>query len=641
MLRALFALVLLCSAPLAAAGENERLARILHLLDYMAVDYPGTVAEGRVTNEGEYAEMVEFSQRAGELIAALPPRQAQARLQARARHVARLIRERAAPDQVVAALADLRQALLRAYPVRLAPRRTPDLERGARLYARQCASCHGLQGRGDGPAAAGLDPAPIDFHDAGRAGARSLLGLYNAITLGVEGTAMRGYAELSDTERWNLAFYVGAMAFPPPAEDAARELLADPALAPLRSLEQLVQLTPDEAGRRFGDGGRALMAWLRHHPQDAARADQADHVATALKLLEASREAYAAGDARTAYQLALRAYLEGFELAEPALRSLDADLLRETEAAMLRHRKLIHDGADAAQVEAARAEAVAALKRVRQTLGEGALSPAAAFVAAAVILLREGLEAILLLAAIATVLIRADRRDALRYLHMGWIAALALGGVTWWISSYVVEISGAGRELTEGLTALAATAVLLYVGFWLHSKTHTQRWQAYVREKIHAALHGRALWLLAGVAFLAVYREAFETVLFYQALWLQLEPGAENAVWSGIGAAAAGLAVLAWVILRSSMRLPLKLFFNVNSFIMLLLAFAFAGHGVAALQEAGMLPADPVRFFRFELLGIYPTLQTLLAQAGVVAFIAAMFAWEQRRNARLQVAGGK
>ncbi len=638
MLRALMALVLLCSASLAAAGETEQLARVLHLLDYMAVDYPGTVAGGRVTNEGEYAEMVEFSQRAGDLIAALPPHQAQARLQARARRVARLVQERAAPEAVVAALADLRQALLRAYPVRLAPRRTPDLERGARLYAQQCAACHGPEGRGDGPAAAGMDPPPIDFHDRERAGARSLLGLYNAITLGVEGTAMRGYGELSDARRWDLAFYVGAMAFPPPAPEAARPLLADPALAPLRSPEQLVQLTPGEAGRRFGDGGRVLMAWLRHHPEDAVRADQADHVATALKLLETSREAYAAGDARAAYQLALRAYLEGFELAEPALRSLDAGLLRETEAAMLRHRKLIRDGAGADQVEAARAQAVAALERVRQTLGEGALSPAAAFVAAAVILLREGLEAILLLAAIATVLIRAGRRDALRYLHAGWIAALALGGITWGVSSYVVQISGAGRELTEGLTALAATAVLLYVGFWLHNKTHAQRWQAYVRDKIHAALHGRALWLLAGAAFLAVYREAFETVLFYQALWLQLEPGAEDAVWSGIGAAAAALGILAWVILRSSMRLPLKLFFNVNSFIMLLLAFAFAGHGVAALQEAGMLPADPVRFFRFELLGIYPTLETLLAQAGVVALIAAMFAWERYQDRRMAVA---
>src|SRR5690606_14970065 len=125
------------------------------------------------------------------------------------------------------------------------------------------------------------------------------------------------------------------------------------------------------------------------------------------------------------------------------------------------------------------------------------------------ILLREGLEAILVVAAILAFLVKAGRRDAVRWVHAGWIAALALGFATWFAASYLLQISGASRELTEGLTALAAAAVLLSVGYWLHGKAYAQSWQRYIREKLSGALSGGTLAALAAVSFLAVYREVF------------------------------------------------------------------------------------------------------------------------------------
>ena len=205
------------------------------------------------------------------------------------------------------------------------------------------------------------------------------------------------------------------------------------------------------------------------------------------------------------------------------------------------------------------------------------------------ILLREGLEAVLVVAAILALLVRAGRRDALPAVHAGWIVALLLGAITWAVASYVVTISGATREVTEGVTALVATVVLIWVGFWMHDKSHAARWAAYLRSRLQGALGRRAAWGLAAVSFIAVYREVFETVLFYEALWLQTAPGARHALMGGLAAAAVALVLLSWLIVRGSLRLPLGIFFGATSIVLAALAVVLAGKGIKALQEAAIL----------------------------------------------------
>jgi len=187
-----------------------------------------------------------------------------------------------------------------------------------------------------------------------------------------------------------------------------------------------------------------------------------------------------------------------------------------------------------AEVHAAGEEVLALLQTARDSRTGESLSPWVAFVSALVILLREGLEAILVLGAMAAFLNKTGRRDGLPWLHGGWIAALGVGVLTWVVSNYVIAISGATREITEGITALIAAAVLFYVGFWMHSKLNAKRWQAFLQESMQRALNRRGLWALSGIAFIAVYREVFETVLFFQALWAEVSvPAAESAVLGG------------------------------------------------------------------------------------------------------------
>ena len=258
---------------------------------------------------------------------------------------------------------------------------------------------------------------------------------------------------------------------------------------------------------------------------------------------------------------------------------------------MLRYRQAIATAASR-DVAIRYDQARQALLMAKTTLENRRLTPAMGFVSSFVILLREGAEALLLLAAMLAILIKTGRRDALPYFHLGWLSALALGALTWLASAKVVELSGAERELTEAVTALAAGAMLLYVGLWMHSRTRADRWRSFVHGRAHGALSGRTLWTLALAAFVAVYREVFETVLFYQALWLQLAPSGTTApLWWGMAAATVALALLGWALFRGSLRLPLKLFFNVNAAVLLAMALYFLWTGLTELQNLGALPA--------------------------------------------------
>lgn len=592
---------------------------LLQLIDYVGVDYPEAVQGGAVVNADEYAEMEEFSARIKSEIEALPQTQpGRADLAAAATELGGVIAAKGEPSAVMTLTQSMREQLLAGGGIALVPERLPDLQAAAKLYQTHCALCHGVEGRGDGPAAATLEPAPTDFHDRERASQRSLFGLFNTITLGVEGTGMTAFPHLSDAERWSLAFYVGGLH----ADTAA---LADAAAGwqqqPL-TLREAATLAPAELAAKRADGAE-LGLWLRHHPE-ALFAGRQDPLTVAEQKLGESLAAFRGGDRKGALDLAVVAYLEGFELSEAALSNISPTLMRGAESAMMAYRHVLAGTAPAAEVESAYQQALAKLAESREALGGESLSAGVAFTSSLVILLREGLEAILVLAAMAAVLIKTGNRAAMRYVHAGWIVALLLGGATWAVSSYVITISGAAREVTEGVTALVAAVILFYVGFWMHSNASGKRWQHYLEGKIQAALSQRTLWTLGIVSFLAVYREVFETVLFYQALWVQVDEAAHSAVYGGAGAALVLLLIATWLILRFGLKLPLKQFFAVSAVLMIALAVVFAGHGVAALQEAGKLPITPAPVPRLEWLGIYPNWQGTALQLVVVVLGAVL-----------------
>lgn len=618
-MKALF-LVFTLLAGLAQASEPVQ--RIQQMVDYLGVDYRHAVNKGAISDPSEYEEMQDFAHTLVGLARELPATPVRAEIRRRLQTLQSLVDRRADPKQVAALSAQLRQLLISGYGLSVVPHKAPDMVRGAKLYAENCAACHGQEGRGDGPMAVRLDPRPTDFTDAERYRERTLYGLYSTITQGIEGTAMQSWAKLPEVDRWALAFHVGGL--------AARKLIADqqpPAELSTVTPEMLTTRTPAELTAQLGEQGDLVIAWLRTHPESLWGSDKGAGVHFAIDQLEQARKAHAQGDTRRAHELAVAAYLEGFELAESNLDAMDSALRRQIESGMTELRGLIKRNAPAQQVDERITQLQSQLHRAAETLNSNLLSPAGAFTASLVILLREGLEAILVLAALAAFLIKTDRRDGLRYLYYGTGAALGLGMLTWYVSSEIVAIGGTGREMTEAFAALFAALLLFYVGFWLHSKTSAAQWKTFIQDSVQKALNKETLWGLALLAFIAVYREIFETVLFYQALWLQTGAEGQGMVVTGLLVAIAGLSLLAWLILRFSTRLPLRQFFSVTSIFMFVLAVIFAGKGIAALQETGLLSSRHVNFPRIDLLGIYPNLEGLGVQLLMVV-IAALLLWK-------------
>lgn len=628
------AMALPFSPSLAEALSATQGQSVLHLLDYVAVEYPEFVKDGKVLDEPEYAEQVEFSGQVAKAVKSFPAHPRKAALSGAANQLAALIAGKADGATVVTQARELRRGLIAAYDIRIAPARLPDLDTAPVLYTQHCAACHGANGDGNGPYATTLDPRPTDFHDIARQYERSVHGLYNTISLGVEGTSMPSFDSLGADERWALAFYVSRFV----STDAERELGAQAldngnARARFPTLTEIVGTTPAEA-RDQGEAVYPLLAYLRAHPEAIAAQPAGSPIVVAGEHIDRSLALYREGRRDAAYQAAISAYLEGFELAEAGLDRIDHDLRLHIEQEMMEYRNLLSTGA-AADTVARKALALSELLKAaaKRTADEGELSAAGAFSSAFIIILREGLEAILVLAAIAAFLIKSGRREGLKHVHAGWIAALLLGAGTWVVSSTLIGISGAQREVTEGVTALLSAAVLLYAGYWLHSRSYATRWQSFIRGQVGDALSGRTLFGLALVSFLAVYREVFETVLFMQALWVPAEPAVRSALLAGAAASVVVLAVLAWVISRYSARLPLGLFFGLSSLFLAGLAIMFAGQGVAALQAAGTLPVQTLPFPGIPPLGIYPNLQGLALQAVLVAIIVASFL-HSRANAQ-------
>src|SRR6185503_13409958 len=169
-------------------------------------------------------------------------------------------------------------------------------------------------------------------------------------------------------------------------------------------------------------------------------------------------------------------------------------------------------------------------------------------------------------------------------------------------------------EALEGGAMLLAAVVLFWVSYWLISKAEADRWQRYIRGKVQGALTGGNRGALATAAFLAVYREGFETILFYQALFASA-PSGDVMVPAGLVAGLVALAIVYVGLERIGLRVPMHAFFVWTGGFLYAMAVVFAGRGVAELQEAGLLPLTPVGWApRIETLGIFPTVETLVAQ---------------------------
>ncbi|KPW95697.1 cytochrome c/FTR1 family iron permease [Pseudomonas syringae pv. coryli] len=596
---------------IALADPVEGAAQALHLLDYLGADYPATVADGKVVDTAKYQQQVDNLAALQGLVVALPQRAEREALEQAVTQLKSAVAGRQDAAQVTRHARQLSAKLALAYEISQAPAITPDPARGAPLYAQNCSVCHGDSGAGDGPAGIGLEPPPSNLRDTARLDRLSLYDLYNATGLGIAGTDMPAFADqLDDRQRWDIATYIASFSAQPVAQPAKTFNLAD-----------LARQTPAEVQAAEGPDATATFRAQRAQPPQVQRgpAQLLDYTSVTL---DKSLAAYKAGDREQAYDLSVAAYLEGFELVESSLDNVDADVRKDTEKSLMAYRQSLQDSMPLPQVAQKLEAAKGKLKESADLLGSDGLSLSLSYISGLLILLREGLEAILVLAAILAFLRNTGQQSAVRSVNIGWGLALLAGLATWALAAYVIDVSGAQRELLEGATALFASVMVLWLGVWMHDRRHAAAWQDYVKSSL---VGGGGRFGFALLAFFSVYRELFEVILFYETLWLQAGPAGHDAVLAGGATALVLLVGLAWVILRGSAKLPLSLFFGINAALLCALSVVFAGHGVKALQEAGIFGTRPVPFFEFDWLGIHADLYSLGAQAIALIAIAVLY----------------
>ncbi|MGN0909548.1 MAG: FTR1 family protein [Succinivibrio sp.] len=277
----------------------------------------------------------------------------------------------------------------------------------------------------------------------------------------------------------------------------------------------------------------------------------------------------------------------------------------------------------------------------------------AMFIASFLIILREGFEAILIVGAIIAYLVKTGNSSKLGPVYKGSILAVAASFLMAWLLNSLAGDQGQNQEIIEGLTMFLAVAVLFYVSNFMMAKADAQAWAGYIKGKVGSSLAGGSMFALAFTAFLAVFREGAEVILFYQALLAG--GGHSDMVWYGFGAGCVALVFVYLAIRLVSFKLPLKPFFVGTSLLMYVMCVAFVGAGIKELQEGDVIGATLVHYVpTVDLLGIYPTLETLIPQ--IIMFFICLFTiiqavkgWSRRRQEAMarerieetKAAGGK
>jgi high-affinity iron transporter len=588
----LFFLAYLMARPVlpaekAPSAEQE----LVGILQYLASDYPAAVASN---DAGEISEQRALSRDALSLAKRSPVTKP---FVARVESIDARVQQGSDPAEVSAECISLADDIVVGTGISRKPSMPPDLEQGAVLFAQACARCHGASGHGDGPAAAALSPKPASFHSPDVMANLTPFKAFNVIRFGIKGTSMPAFASLDERQRWALAFYLFSLR-QPPCDHAP----------PRMSLDELANRTDEELTRAVG---ASEVSCLRRTsmPLDApallaaARSD----VEVAVRL--ASR-----GDRAGAEKTILNAYLNDVEPIEPWLRVRDPEALTQLEATFTTTRAALQHGDSTAEGDAALLTAL--LDRASGSRAAAAKGPAFWF--ALLVISREGFEAAVIVAALLAVLKKRKQVARARFVHAGWTSALVVGAIVFVLGRRV--LAGAMDEKLEGCLAFVAVAMLLHAALWLNARSITRKTMGDLRERTRGALDGGAIGLFA-IAFLAVFRESFETAVFLEALSID----APSAVVWGASAGALLLVALVVAVDQLGLRLPMQTLFKASTLVLVATAVVLLGQGVHSFEEVGLIPSYPLGSLRVELLGIYPDRIGIIAQA---ALSAALVLWK-------------
>ena len=411
----------------------------------------------------------------------------------------------------------------------------------------------------------------------------------------------------------------------------------DQAIGDLEKALKQDAATLDKKGIPVEGAGYVIAAKTEPAPPQALKEKRAETMITApsspekiaeeiTRSLDGALRLYRDGDSRGAKAAVSDAYFDLFEGKglEAMIAMWSGRLKTEIESKFSDIMGLMEKSAPDGRVEkAARDLSV----QISETARELATSKGwlALFISSFFIIAREGFEAILILSALIAYLRRTGNEDKVRVVGAGVVIATILSVITAVIFMKAITQSSTGRENLEGITMLVASAVLFYVSYWLTSKAEAAKWMRYIQSQVAKSIGRGSVLTLGFAAFIVVYREGAETILFYSAMFANSGAGVGVPIWTGFAAGAGALVAVYYAFEYGTARIPIRPFFTVTGFFLFYMAFVFAGEGVVELQIGGLIRSTPLDWApRIGFLGIHPTLESLLLQGAL--FMAALAA---------------
>jgi len=356
-------------------------------------------------------------------------------------------------------------------------------------------------------------------------------------------------------------------------------------------------------------------------------------------VLNESYDIYVSGDAKAAkdqVDVAYYSYYEKLGFEKTVMAHISGNRAATVEYQFSFAKKAINAGSSNGEVRASLDELIKLLREDANQLDGKKESAVSVFRSSHLIITREGFEAILIVGAIIAYLIKSGNKQKTGAVYWGSLVALGASVLMAFILNSLSGASGANQEITEGVTMLIAVVVLFYVSNWMVSKAESAVWTGYIEGKVQSSITKGSMFSLAFAAFLAVFREGAETILFYQALLAGTKTYI-NMVWAGLGVGCLALVVIYLLIRFMSIKLPLKPFFLGTSILMFVMSITFVGSGIKELQEGNVIGVTPVPgISSVDILGIYPTLETLIPQvvlliATVITFVIQIRKWKKGR----------
>jgi high-affinity iron transporter len=353
-------------------------------------------------------------------------------------------------------------------------------------------------------------------------------------------------------------------------------------------------------------------------------------------VLNQAKDRYVAGDPQGAKDQVDVAYFQFYEkvgFEKVTLNRISGARAAQVEYQFSAIKRAINQGASPEEVTAALDTLAAWLREDAVLLDGREESALVVFLESLLIIVREGFEAILIVGAIIAYLFKSGNKKRIPSVYWGSIIALGVSVLMAWILNRITSVAGGqNQEIIEGLTMLIAVGVLFYVSNWMVSKAEAGAWSNYIEEKVEQGINRSSMFSLAFAAFLAVFREGAETILFYQALLANTETYL-NMVWLGLGIGCVALVIIYILIRVLSIKLPLKPFFLGTSILLFIMSITFTGSGIKELQEGNLIGVTPVAWIgSVDILGIYPTLETLIPQLVLLAVTVWTFVMQIRRN---------